>query len=551
MRTNTGYDGNILLEDFVEIAYFEDGLWIKKDFYPLVVDVPSQGFKGYTTKNSDFISFDIESGLEEGNVTLKVPYTLEGQKGTIIGDFFLNRDLALKPTIAIINREFYSITDSSYKYSSSEKGVLTLEGIQFNEWFKNVLIPPNCWRSFVKEVNSKKQKGYKGKIYFNKKQMTTALEQCFERGFTTKRKIPKPGGNLNVIDTAKQPQGFRSFYVDNYFAVQCSMELEPQGFQEIINHLNNKYNFYIKMSFFLERGMITPSINGPQKYPVDIMQSYENIEYTSFKNKDFLNDNITLNANARYETTYQKKTKFVPFFLEGFEQSEKFNNEEDAGPSEEISNTKKYAKIKLNTVILEGITDLETFLKINVGDIIGERVVLSKKITMEAGNLQFNIAFDEAEEINSGVSIDVPDIDNNVNSDAVFLYYNLSSINSELKPGKKLKPNTQIANESDNFFLQAQNSSVTIEDFRRRKDNLDSVGGTHDPMIDFENVGTINSPINLTYRTNDDVDFTDSFPNIGIRFSDSIVNTPSLANSEVIQIGTDSDFGNYVLIKFK
>ncbi len=542
------------INDFLKIGYFDRKTesWIIKDFYPLIVDNPQQGLEGYTTRNSDFSKIDLTIGLDEGSVKFQVPYTLEGQKGTVIGDFFNDRNLQVDYTVAIVDNEIFSIVDKSFKYSTEEKGIVTLEGIQFCEWFKNVLVPPNVWRPFNRESGDSIQKGYKGKVYYNNKTITNVLKECFERSFDSKRLINKPGGKLNELDINTSPKGFRPTYVSDYYTKKIEFELEPQGIQKIIGHINDKYDQNIRITSNISSGLMGISIYEPKKYDNISLTTFRNIEVTSKKNKDFLNKNITLNADSKYVTSYQPNKKFVSIAQESFKQLESYSTDENTGPSEETSNTKKYGQISYETLILEGISDIESYFKVRVGDIVNGRTVIGKNMTVSKDTLTLDLAFDESASLGDiDIISDLPDVDKDTNSNAVFLYYGLSSLEGGITVGKKLSPKTALGKESDNYFVQAQNGAITLEDFRRKANNLDSVGGTHDPVNNFKLLGTIDAPINLTYRVNDDVDFTDSYPNIGIRCSSSIPRTPSKANSEVLQKGTDPDFGNYVLIKFK
>lgn len=500
---------------------------------------------------SEFNSIDLQHQFEDSILTIIVPFEVDGSKGTSLGNFLFNRDFTNEWTNIIIDGNTFECYTKEYKYSTKEKGRLTVKAYA-EEWQLNTWTVPTGVKKFKGKAEG--TYGYTPKFIMTNKTVHEVLTRLYKDAIFDKLLPPVPKSSLVFEpDTEGQPAGYGGLVLNFEDYDSNDLELNLQNISGIIDHLNKVHSSYHKPYVVTNsEGKKDIVFYGQQEWDKSIVAGIKGIERSIKYNVEFLNNRTTLTGDTRYINEYKKDFVFSPRKIEEVVVEGTLSGEDD-GEKENIEEENRKAENypTFDRMSLEEVS-LSDFKNIRLGDKFGEQVIISKKLTYDTGNFKCSIAFDQNDGLDgSGLDVDGTD-ELDVDYDATWLYYGLDTISPGVTEGAILYPNFEIGTSLENFILQSQYNQLTLDLYKRKADNSDSIGVTHNPSIDFEKVGNIDGTIYVRYRAiNEEYGFTSDYPNIGILFKNTSVKTPSGANSHVVASGVDDIFGNYILIKFR
>lgn len=500
---------------------------------------------------SEFTSIDLQHQFEDSILTIQVPYGVEGSGGTELGNFLFNRDFKEDWTNIIIDGNTFECYSKGYKYSSDEKGILEVKAYA-EEWQLNTWTVATGVKKF--KGKSEGTYGYTEKFIMSNKTVHQVLKRLYKDSIFQKLLPPVPKSSLSFSsDTKGQPIGYGSLILEFDDYDSNDLELNLQNIKGVLDHMNKVHSTYHKPYVITNSsGQKDIIFYAQQEWDSSIVVGLKGIERSKKYNVEFLNNRTTLTGDTRYINEYEKNFLFAPRKIEEVVVKETLAGEDD-GEEETIDEENRKAENYpiLDRMSLEEVT-FDNFQNIRLGDKFGEQVIISKKLTYDSGSLKCSIAFDQNEGLDgSGLEVDGTD-ELDVDYDACWLYYGLETIDPSITDGATLYPNYKIGTAADEFIVQSQYNQFTLDLYKRKADNTDSIGITHNPSIDFERVGDVEGNIIVRYRAIDsDYGFTVDYPNIGILFKNEEVRTPTRANTHVLLSGEDEEFGKYVLIKFR
>lgn len=500
---------------------------------------------------SEFNSIDLQHQFEDSILTIIVPFNIEGTKGTSLGNFLFNRDFRIDWTNIIIDGNTFECYTKEYKYSTEEKGLLTVKAYA-EEWQLNTWTVPTGVKKFKGKAEG--TYGYTPKFIMTNKTVHEVLTRLYKDAIFDKLLPPVPKSSLVFEpDTEGQPVGYGGLVLNFEDYDSNDLELNLQNISGIIDHLNKVHSSYHKPYVVTNsEGKKDIVFYGQQEWDKSIVAGIKGIERSIKYNVEFLNNRTTLTGDTRYINEYKKDFVFAPRKIEEVVVEETLSGEDD-GEEENVEEANRKAENypTFDRMSLEEVS-LSEFQNIRLGDKFGEQVIISKKMTYDTGSFKCSIAFDQNEGLDgSGLDVDGTD-ELDVDYDATWLYYGLETIAPGVVEGGKLYPNYEIGTVSDVFTVQSQYNQFTLDLYERKADNSDSIGVTHNPTIDFERVGNVEGTIMVRYRAIDeDYGFTSSFPNIGVVIANDVANSPQGANTHVVLTGEDETFGKYVLLKFR